>query len=90
MWIARIARPEAIYDASAAARTFPEARIIEENEEGGDISETGEEDLTREEKTILRICLDLQNSSRGNKWMLIRCTFCRKVRKSTLPKLILR
>ena len=38
MWIGRIARQWAIYDASATARTFAEGRIIEGNEESGEIS----------------------------------------------------
>ena len=48
MWIARIARPGAIYDASAAAQTFSTAELIEflgdgnlfpDNDEKGPFSE---------------------------------------------------
>ena len=52
MRIARIGRPEAIYDASAAARTFTDGRTIGGNEESGEISEIEEENLTRERQTI--------------------------------------
>ena len=48
MRVARIARPGAIYDASAAARTFPECGTIAENGEIVEISEIGEADLTRD------------------------------------------
>ena len=68
MWIARIAQPEAIYAASATARTFPEGRIIEENEESGQISEI-EEDLTREKKNdfwnMPRFTKSLQGKTNG-------------------------
>ena len=39
MWVARIARPVAIYDASAAAQTSTEGEIIEESGESEEISE---------------------------------------------------
>ena len=32
MWVARIARPGAIYDTSAAAQTFPDGETIDSNE----------------------------------------------------------
>ena len=74
MRIARIARPGAIYDDSAAARTSPKAELSKKMKKlGGEIPEI--EDLTREKKTISGICLDLRNSYRENKCMLIRRTF---------------
>ena len=39
MWIARIARPGAIYDASAAAQTFAEGELFDISERGAEISE---------------------------------------------------
>ena len=42
MWIARIARPGAIYDASAAAQTFSGGKIIDVSEEKEDILEIKE------------------------------------------------
>ena len=46
MRIARIARPGAIYDASAAAQTFSDCEIIEFLEKGGEILEN-EEKISR-------------------------------------------
>ena len=56
MWIARIARPGAIYDASAAALTFSAGKMIDisegkedcsENEENGDPQKESENDFGR-------------------------------------------
>ena len=69
---ARIARPDAIYDASAAAQTFPERKTIEENEESGEISKIEEGNLTKAKKTILIIFMYLQKFYRASEWMLIR------------------
>ena len=44
MRIARIARPDAIYDASAASQTFSEKEMIEVTGEGGDNSEEEEQE----------------------------------------------
>ena len=41
IWIARIARPGAIYDASAAAQTFPDGELKDVFGEGGGILENG-------------------------------------------------
>ena len=42
MWIALIARPGSIYDASAAAQTFSGGRMVDVAEGKEDISENGE------------------------------------------------
>ena len=52
MWIARIARPDAIYDASAAAQTFSvgEMEIFIEEEEEKEVQKTEEELSLKEEE----------------------------------------
>ena len=46
IWIARIARPGAIYGASAAAQTFSDGEIIGFLGKGGWILENGEKDIS--------------------------------------------
>ena len=45
MWIPRIARPGAIYDASAAAQTFPGGELIGALEKGDGSLENGEKEV---------------------------------------------
>ena len=44
MWIARIARPGAIYDASASAQTFPTGEMMDFLEEEEEITLSGNEE----------------------------------------------
>ena len=51
MWIARITRPGAIYEASAAAQTFSVGKALDISEEKEDFSENEEkEDFQKERK----------------------------------------
>ena len=64
---ARIARPGAIYDASAAAQTFSDGEIFEFLEKGDGISENGGKiSRTGKRKKIPNTCRDLSNSRVGN------------------------
>ena len=47
MWIARIARPGAIYDASAAAQTFSDGELMGVLEKGGRILESEEKEVSK-------------------------------------------
>ena len=55
MRIARIARPVAIYDASAAARTFSTGELIEFSEEGNLFSENEEKESFSEQQDFDRM-----------------------------------
>ena len=44
MWIARISRPGAIYDASAAAQKFPDGKTIESKGGNGNFPQIGEQE----------------------------------------------
>ena len=51
MRIARIARPGAIYDATAAAQTFPGGELLEVLEQAVEILENEEKEVAPSEKT---------------------------------------
>ena len=78
MRIARIARPEAIYDASAAAQTFSAGELIEGLERCGGFR-NGEKEVSGNERGMMpNACLDLPNLRGGFKMMLTRQTFLSK------------
>ena len=53
MWIARFERPGAIYDASAAAQTFPVGKMVDILEEREELSENGENGISRKKEWFL-------------------------------------
>ena len=73
MRIARIARREAIYDASATAQTFPDGELFDISERVGGILENGEKEAPRKEKKMILIARRvILNLSGNNKRMLIK------------------
>ena len=87
-WVARIARPDSIYDDSADAQTFPECKITEEYEANEEIAKIEEDELTK--ANHFELMPGFTKFLQGKQMEVNKVNLLKKIRNLDRPKPILR